>query len=43
MALLSPVFWQASAHDVASGLGAAVMVWWLGFKVREKAERDRDE
>ena len=43
IALVSPLFWQASVHDVASGLGAAVMVWWLGFKVREKAERDGEE
>jgi hypothetical protein len=41
--LASIPFVHPSLREAASGIGAAWMLWWLGFKVREKADRGGDE
>ena len=41
--LASIPFWHPGLRELSSGFGAAVMLWWLGFKVAEKAERGGDE
>ena len=36
--LLSPLFTHSMLREVAGGLGAAVMLWWTGFQLRERSQ-----